>query len=344
MKLNQFLLLLCLPLCLFSCQKKTAKKNLPKETSSVLPPSTGNLSELVVVISDELWEGEVGAILKSVFQENIPAIPQQEAFFDVYAIAPKDFSSIFKTHKNVLRVSIGNTTSVERKGQEWSKNQLYISATGRTPEQLKNLLHSEAGSIRASFLNKNRKRRLEKLKPTAEKKIQQQLDEVYGINITIPKGYQVAAAEDHFFWLRRDHPKVNIISNLWIYSEDYSSSQQFAKQHLIYLRDSLGRAHVEGARDQSYMATEMIYDPDHKVIKEDPYTIETRGLWTMVNDFLGGPYVAYAFLDEENQKIIYAEGFLYCPGERKRSHILELEALLSSIKLSPSLYDPAKNK
>jgi len=91
--------------------------------------------------------------------------------------------------------------------------------------------------------------------------------------------------------------------------------------------------HVEGPLPQSYMATEMIYDPDFALIKEIPYTIETKGLWTMVNDFLGGPYIAYVMLDEEKQKIIYAEGFLYCPSERKRSHILELEAVLSSIKI-----------
>ncbi len=338
MKLNQFLLLLCLPLCLSSCQKKAAKKIQPTETRSVLPPSTGNLSELVVVVSDELWEGEVGAILKSVFQENIPAIPQQEAFFDVYAIAPKDFSSIFKTHKSILWLSTGDKASVERKDQKWAKNQVYVRLSNETEEQLAQSLQDHIYKIRSWFLDKDQQRRLEKLKPTAEKKIQKQLNEAYGINITIPKGYQVAAAEDNFIWLRRDHPKVNIISNLWIYTEDYSSTQQFDKQHLIYLRDSLGRAHVEGARAQSYMATEMIYDPDYKVIKEGPYTIETRGLWTMVNDFLGGPYVAYALHDEENQKIIYAEGFLYCPSERKRSHVLELEALLSSIKLSPSLH------
>jgi len=54
----------------------------------------------------------------------------------------------------------------------------------------------------------------------------------------------------------------------------------------------------------------------------------------MKNDFLGGPYTAYAILDEEKQKIIYVEGFIYCPGERKRAHIFELEAILSGLKLN----------
>ena len=333
MKPYSFLLALCFSICFYSCQEKATKKNKPTETRAVLPPSTGNLSELVVVISDELWESEVGSILKSAFQENIPAIPQQEALFDLYAIEPKDFSSIFQTHKNILWLSTGDKGSVDRKDQKWAKKQLYVHVMHETEEQLAQSLQNHVYKIRSWFLDKDQQRRLEKLKPTAEKEIQKQLNEVYGIGITIPKGYQVAAAEENFIWLRRDHPKVNVISNIWIHTQDYYSPEQLNKASLIELRDSLGRAHVEGSRPQSYMATETIYEPDYKFIKEFPYTIETKGLWTMVNDFLGGSYIANVILDKENQKIIYTEGFLYCPNERKRSHILELEAILSDIKL-----------
>jgi len=333
MKLQSFLFILCFSLCFFSCHKNPDNKSRPAETRTILPPSTGNLSELVIVISDEAWKGEVGTILKSVFQENIPAIPQQEALFDLYAIRPRDFSSIFKTHKNILWLSVGDRGSVERKEQKWAKNQLYVHMMHETEEQLAQSLKDHVYEIRSWFLEKDQQRRLEKLKRTAEKEIEKQLQKAYGINITIPKGYQIAAAEKNFIWLRRDHPKVNIISNLYIHTKDYYNANQLSKKGLIQLRDSLGRTHVEGARPQSFMATEMIYDPDYNIIKEGPYTIQTKGLWTMVNGFLGGPYIAYAILDEKNQKIVYAEGFIYCPSERKRSHVLELESMLSNIKL-----------
>lgn len=333
MKPYSFLLVLCFSICFYSCQEKATKKNKPTETRAVLPPSTGNLSELVVVISDELWESEVGSILKSVFQENIPALPQQEAFFDLYAIEPEDFSSIFQTHKNILWLSIGEKASFDRKDQKWAKNQLYVNIMHETEEQLAQSLQNQAYKIRNWFIDKDQQRRLLKLKPSAEKEIQKLLNEVFGISLTVPKGYQLAEEEENFIWLRRDHPKMNVISNIWVYAEDYSSPYQLSKERLMELRDSLGMAHVEGSRPQSYMATEMIYDPDYELIKEHPYTIETKGLWTMVNDFLGGSYIANAILDEENQKIIYTEGFIYCPSERKRSHILELKTILSDINL-----------
>jgi len=332
MKLHVFIAILCFAIGLSSCQQKSNKIVEPSESRSILPPNTGHLSELVLVISDELWLGEVGALLKSSFQENILAIPQQEALFDLYAINYSEFSSIFQTHKNILWVSIGDSNSIERTDQKWSKNQLYVHVKGRSEGQLVTSLKQRLQEIRNWYLKKNTKRRLSKLKRYSEKEIQNQIRNAYQVDLVVPKGYRVAEAEESFIWLRRDQPQLNLISNIWLHIEEYKSPKQFGKQRLIQLRDSLGMTHVEGAKPQSFMTTELIYDPDYELVKEKPYTIMTKGLWTMVNGFLGGPYTANAILDEDNQRMIYVEGFLYCPNERKRSHIHELEAVLSSLQ------------
>lgn len=335
MKIQSLIVVLCFGLCFVSCEQKNTSSNPKlKDSRVVLPPNTGNLSELVVVISDELWEGEVGGIIKSVFQESMLGIPQQEALFDIYAIESRDFSSIFQTHKNILWVSTGEKTLLEEKHQKWAKRQLFVNVSAETEEQLIQNLQKDAYKIRHWFMKKDQERRLRKLKLKSEKTLEKELDTSYGLNVVLPEGYQFAEAEDNFVWLRRDNPSTNIISNLWIHTEDYYSSNQLSKERLIQLRDSLGRVHVEGSRPQSYMATEMIYDPDYYLKSESPYTIETRGLWTMVNDFLGGSYVANLILDDKNQKLIYVEGFLYCPSERKRTHVHELEAVLSSIQFN----------
>lgn len=334
MRLHSLITIICIGLCVVSCtQNSSESSSKPQDSRVVLPPNTGNLSELVVVISDELWAGEVGAMLKSVFQESLKGIPQQEALFDVYAIESKDFSSIFQTHKNILWVSAGGKSTFERTHQKWAKNQLFVNVVEASDEQLLQTIQKNVFEIRAWFLEKDSKRRLTKLKKSSEKKLEKKIAKTYDLKLTLPKGYQFAEAEEHFAWLRRDNPSTNIISNLWIHTEDYYSPSQLSKENLVQLRDSLGMQHVEGSRPQSYMATELIYDPDYTLLSENPYTIETKGLWTMVNDFLGGSYIAHAIVDEKNQKMIYVEGFLYCPSERKRTHIHELEAVLSSIQL-----------
>lgn len=332
MKLYVFIATLCLAIGLSSCRQNPNKAIEPSESRSILPSSTGRLSELVLVISDDLWSGEVGAILKASFQENIQAIPQQEAMSDLFAINPSEFSNIFKTHKNVLWVSQGNTDSIERKDQKWAKNQLYVHIKGSSEAKLLQSLKENILEIRSWFIESNTKRRLSELKVSSDREIQKQLSNAYNIDIVIPKGYTVAEAEDSFIWLRRDRPKLNLISNIWLHIEDYYSPKQFSKQELIQLRDSIGMVHVEGVKPQSFMTTELIYDPDYELVNEAPYTIVTKGLWTMLNDFLGGPYTAKIMLDEENQRVIYIEGFLYCPNDRKRSHIQDLEAVISSLK------------
>ena len=99
MMLRTALYVFLIAIACVSCGKKTThKKQSTAATQSILPSNTGNLSELVLVISDELWAGSVGRIITDVLQENIKAVPQQEALFDVYNIEANDFSNIFRIY------------------------------------------------------------------------------------------------------------------------------------------------------------------------------------------------------------------------------------------------------
>ena len=325
-------LFVALSICFSACKQNPEKGLKPSTSRSILPPSTGNISELVIVIPDKLWEGSTGKELKNIFQANVLGVPQQEALFDVFAINPSQFSSIFKTHKNILWLSLDETPSVSRTDSKWSKNQLFVSVKANSETELTNLLIQQGEKISDWFLQKDLTRRIAKLKKTAEKEVQKEILEAYNFKMLVPKGYKVALTEEDFIWLRSDKPKVNVISNLWLQTIPYTNPNQLTKEYLIQLRDSLGRTHVEGARPQSYMTTEMLYEPDFSLVSENPYTVEMRGLWTMVNDFLGGSFISYTRLDEVNNRIIYFEGFLYCPKEHKRLYIQELVAVLSSLK------------
>ena len=76
----------------------------------------------------------------------------------------------------------------------------------------------------------------------------------------------------------------------------------------------------------------MLYEPDLSLVNKEPYTLSMKGLWTMENDFLGGGFTSYIFLDQKTNSLIYTEGFLYSPNQKKREHILELEAILSTFQ------------
>ena len=48
---------------------------------------------------------------------------------------------------------------------------------------------------------------------------------------------------------------------------------------------------------------------------------------------MSGPYLMYVLNDKKNNRVIIAEGYLYAPSLDKREYILELEAILKSIKI-----------
>ena len=333
MKTTFLNLIIVLSILFSGCKQNTTNGLNPDKPRSFLPPNTGNISELVIVIPDNLWEGNTGQELKNIFQANVLGIPQQEALFDVFAINPAQFSNIFKTHKNILWLTIGQPNSVNRSDAKWAKEQLVVSISSNSEQELTNLVRTKGIEVREWFLAKDLDRRTRKIAKSSDKELQKEIFEAYKYNILVPNNFNVILSEQDFVWLRRDQAKANVISNLWIHSLPYKNTSQLSKESIIQLRDSLGRTHVEGTRPQSYMSTEMLYEPDFTLKSQTPYTMEMRGLWTMVNDFLGGSFISHTLIDEKNQRIVYAEGFLYCPKQRKRFHIQELEAVLSSIKL-----------
>ena len=170
MTLRSGLIIFFFTIACTSCWKKTTSKKPSSDTNKALPSNTGNVSELVLVISDKLWSGKAGEIISDILQENIKAIPQQEALFDIYNIEVRDFSSIYKTHKNILWISSSEKETFERVDQMWSKDQLYIRLSNTTEEALINNLKDHIYTIRSWFVNKDQQRRLQNSKTLLTKR------------------------------------------------------------------------------------------------------------------------------------------------------------------------------
>jgi hypothetical protein len=52
---------------------------------------------------------------------------------------------------------------------------------------------------------------------------------------------------------------------------------------------------------------------------------------------MGGGFLSYTFVDEELGRLYYIEGFIYCPGKKKRAYIREIEAILKTFRLASEL-------
>lgn len=64
------------------------------------------------------------------------------------------------------------------------------------------------------------------------------------------------------------------------------------------------------------------------------YATEMRGLWRLIGDFMGGPYISLAQLDIENQRVVVAFGYVYAPSKDKRNLLRQVEAMIYSLRLN----------
>ena len=102
--------------------------------------------------------------------------------------------------------------------------------------------------------------------------------------------------------------------------------------NIVKMRDSIGNLYIRGTELDTHMITEDGYAPYlFKTKLNGKETYETRGTWELKNDFMSGPFVNYAILDERHHRILVLEGFCYSPSKEERDLMHELESIIKSI-------------
>jgi hypothetical protein len=92
---------------------------------------------------------------------------------------------------------------------------------------------------------------------------------------------------------------------------------------------------VPGPLDGSFMKINTVYPVQYTETQlADRYASELRGLWDVEGAIMGGSFVCRALLDERFDRVIYIHAFLFAPGKDKRNYMRQLEAIMSSTKLS----------
>ena len=160
------------------------------------------------------------------------------------------------------------------------------------------------------------------------------IKEKLGLTIQFASIYRIAKETDNFFWIRKDITTGT--NNLMIYELPYDAitRNDSVVNQIIKIRDSIGKEHIEGPVEGSYLITENAYTPFHgETIIDNKPTLETKGIWDVKNAFMGGPFINYAIEDKINKRWVVIEGFAFAPSVEKRNYMLELEAIIKSAKI-----------
>jgi hypothetical protein len=312
--------------------------------SNVRKTSTGGTLEVMVVTDNQgQWDGKIGDTIRSFFSKYIPCLPMPEASFDALPVPSTTFyeNDPYKAHHNILIVNIDpkvQKPTIQLERDYWAEPQLIIQFSCPNDTSFFRLFTQYYPSLYELYreVEKIRIQRLFSTNPA--KDIISKLQSKFGIYMLIPAGFTIAKEDSNFIWIRQTihRRKQDTETGFLVYYRPYKDTAQFNSRNIIRTRDSITRKYIPGAVEGSFMTSSVdIIPPQFKRTSKFPmgFAVETRGLWKVVNDFMGGPFISYTFADTKRQRIVTVEGYLYHPNSEQRKYMLQIESLLNTTKL-----------
>ncbi len=319
--------LVCLMFFVSCGDKKKSKKE-----ERFIQDSSGAINNVSVVTENDIWDGRVGEAIRAVLAKPIYGLPQDEPMFTISQIPPAVFSGFVTKNRTVLMVKLNAEKGIDFSENTYAKPQKVITVSGATREEVIEVLQENEAKIIETFRNAEiaeRQRQMAK-SPHSFETIKEKLN----LTIDFPSIYRIAKSAENFFWIRKDITTGT--TNLMIYALPYSAivKNDSVVNQVIRIRDSIGKKYIEGPTEGSYLATEEAYTPFHgETILDNKPTLETKGVWDVKNAFMGGPFINYAIEDKINKRWVVLEGFAFAPSVDKRNYMLELEAIIKTVKI-----------
>lgn len=315
--------------------------------SQTKPDSSGKIDEVIVIMAESDWKGDIGNTFRETIGGIYPGLPQGEDRFDLRHIPFNAFKGLFRRSSTVVYVSPTNCdsplcqhvkeafTHYEKQGNDYiisfknvyaePQKIVYVSAPNKqTLESIiiegQNRIINTISEIedQKAFNNAYASRKNESYTSLVEKTL--------SINCPIPNSYRLVVEEKDCLWFRQDIEGA--VSNLVFHVKQLDSLSFNQKNIGIKMRDNYGELYVKSDTEGSFMISDTLIAPDYAQININGNTVnELRGLWYLTKDFMGGPYINYTWHDKANNRIIMMDGWIYAPQWKKRPQIRRVEQI-----------------
>ncbi|MBO3096759.1 DUF4837 family protein [Gelidibacter pelagius] len=298
----------------------------------IIPSSNGNINNLLVVVDNLLWDDNVGETIRDVVAASIPLLTPEEPVFSLNQMPPMVFEGFATKNRIILKIEKGGEAGMAIKNNVYARPQTVVVVSGKTDQEINDQLKNNGDKIIAAFKKEELKENQRRIKISLMD--DQPLQETLGVKLNFQTAYRIAKQEKDFFWIRKDIPTGTM--DIMIYEVPLSTINKgdSAIVDIVRMRDSIGKVHIPGPVEGSYMITEEAYTPylNETTIDGKP-AFESRGIWDVKNAFMAGPFINYAIEDKTNNRYVVIEGYVFSPSVEKRNNIFELEAIIKSIKI-----------
>lgn len=306
--------------------------NSDNDRSSMLPNVAGSTGELIVVIDNLKWDGEVGDKIREVFAAPVKGLPQAEPIFDLVNVTPGKFGEYYITHRNVIFVQTGADKEQKAtiKTNKYSSTQLIIYLEGKNDGEVTELLEREKKVIIEKINITERDRWMSYYRHSINSVNFNILREKHKLILHVPSNYKLDVNEKGFVWFSSETPVTT--QAVLIHYFDYNGENYFNEDSIRSIRNNMTRIKVEGPSDGTWMKIEDQLPVEYSTFRfrERNYAM-LRGLWTLENGFMGGPFVTLVTKDEVNNRFVMLDGFVYAPNDDKRELLRQVEAILYTV-------------
>lgn len=310
------------------------------KSSGGLFGATGKPLDMVVILPAKHDTPALRDSVRMAFEKPVMILPQIEPMQSLMFTTQENFSSMFKTMRNVLYVSIdpekytGPKISISR--DDYAPGQLIIHAKAESPESFYFLLNQRGDYLSRMIYTEELIRLSKPLETTYASAVSRAVeDSIGGVTINPQVKLEYVNARKDFVWASDQGGLKEGRSDIVIYSFPYQDPPEvtFTVDYLVNKRDSAMGRNIKGQYEGSFMTTEKIIKPRLRTYElNGGFRAELRGLWAMEGDMMGGPFVAHAMLDPDEKRVVVAEVYVFHPHGKKRNLLLFNEAALMTFR------------
>jgi hypothetical protein len=302
--------------------------------------ATGMPYEMAVTMDKDIWEGEAGEAIRADLKSEVPGLPQSEPSFRVMFATSENFGSLLQYVRNILIVNVDDRmytkVTLMYENNRWANEQVVMTLNAPDTKSVVDYLSLHKNEISKFFTKIEMNRTTVSLEKDYSVIVRDSLKKKFDILMNVPSDMTSTQSKKDFFWTS-NNAKVGR-TDVIVYTFPYTDEQTFTGEYLIAKRDSVLKINLPGAFPDSYMATQTLANDYSPITVRGKYCGVLRGLWKMVGDMMGGPFVSHIRLDEANNRIVVVEGFVYAPETDKRNYIRRIEAALYTLRL-PGEFD-----
>jgi hypothetical protein len=297
--------------------------------------------EIAVTMDRAVWDSEAGEAVRADLENEVKGLPQAESAFRVMFAESKDFGSLLAYVRNVLIVNVDDrmytTVNLMFENDRWASEQVVLTLNAPDVKSVAEFLNSRINELSGFFTKIEMHRAAASMENEFAIGVRDSLKNKFDILMNIPSDMTFTRSKKDFFWASNNAKSGR--TDLVVYTFPYTDENTFTVEYIIAKRDSVMKINMPGSFPDSYMATETLAEVDYSALTvRGKYCGVLRGLWKMVGDMMGGPFVSHIRLDEANNRIVVVEGFVYAPESNKRNYIRRIEAALYTLRL-PGEFD-----